>query len=144
MNKITIEEVLVGQRFNFYHNNIYFKLKADKDTEIGEFYECWSINHKQVVSFHQHIEVNTDWWEALEDPTRIDIMQAWEDGAVIQYCGSITNHRWEDILNTVWKNWNWSDYIYRIKPSTHIIKIDDKEIELSEESYKNLKQSLNE
>ena len=70
-------------------------------------------------------------------------MQAYEDGAEIEFkVRTIRSQDWSVLLSSKSPLWNWADCNYRIKPTTHKIKIDGKEIEISEESYNKLKESL--
>ena len=94
--------------------------------------------------FGPKVKVNLDWWEAIagdENAPKWLIMKAYEDGAGIE---SYTEWRgkW---LSVVYHEWNWVNCKYRVKSGkqqSHTINIDGREIELSEESYNNLKESL--
>ena len=94
--------------------------------------------------FSSKAEVNLDWWEAIagdEDAPEWLIRKAQNDGANIE---SYTEWRgkW---LRIVYPDWNWTNGKYRVKKEKqqpHTINIDGREIELSEESYNNLKESL--
>ena len=131
------------------------KFTAYYDSDIRSHSVLLKIGPKQIFDltekesiplYSSDFVVNIDWWDALKTPSKIQIMEAHKDGAKIERTCMGDNDYIDDerILNT--GQWNWEVYDYRIKPTpkTHTIVIDDKEIEISEESYKQLKESLNE
>ena len=110
--------------------------------------DCMDEDYKcvegELIIIHKNKEVNTHWWETLKNPTKIEIIQAYEDGAKIRIAKrlcTVANPKWKECDDNI--EWCFQHYIYDIiKPVKHIIKIDDKEIEISEESYDKLKESL--
>ena len=146
MKKEKLDNIAVGLKFA-YKNKIYTKLDHSF-TYVNGISLCYVYSEDfELCEFEKTIEVNRDWWEALENPTKIEIMEAYEDGAEIEYkvnC-QYNQNRW---IGCPYPTWSWTQYEYRIKPfeyelkTTHTITIDEKEIEISEESYNSLKKSL--
>jgi len=116
---------------------------VDKNNRAYD-YGTWrslNLNNNGLYMYRYDAKINLHWWEAIENPTNIEIMQAHEDGAEIEYNRKYDHdNKWCSCVSPVY--YDTFHYTYRIKPSTHIIKIDDKEIELSEECYNKLKESL--
>ena len=68
-------------------------------------------------------------------------MKAYEEGAKIEFYENGFPDEWSYIKEP---SWQWDNFDYRVAKTTHTINIDGKEIEISEESYNNLKDSLKE
>ncbi len=134
-------ELKVGQKFAWkdFVYLLVWHLYGEKQ------FVCYNETLQQSEKINAEEEVNLHWWEVLENPTKIEIMQAYEDGAIDSAKIEVREKDSGDNWKSIPKNdliWNSKFYEYRIKPNKHIIKIDDKEIEISEKSYKNLIESL--
>ncbi len=147
MKEVKLKDVKLGQKFAD-NDEIYYKTNETCDdicfANSQDVIKCYDIKSGYLTNIDQDNIVNLHWWEALKNPTKIEIMQAYEDGAEIQFkFKNIHSQGWTDMISTNKEPvWDWNCCSYRIKPSTHTIKIDDKEIEISEESYNKLKESL--
>ena len=136
MRKIKVNKLQCGDWFEI-DNRIYIFMSVDDDgtyTSVSPLASMYSCIQPQS-------EVNLDWWEAIagdEDAPKWLIMKAYQDGAELEF----QNNSGVNWFKSIEPDWDWSECKYRVKKSTHTIKIDDKEIELSEESYNNLRESL--
>ena len=135
-----IYDVDFGRKFTL-GTNVYVKIdrhyEAHKNLAVN-------IHTYQTENVSNAEEINLNWWEAdyfkENKMTQIEIMQARQDGAKIEYYDLPEEH-WRKCITPLW---NWLTYDYRVAPQspTHKITIDGKEIKLSEESYNELKKSL--
>ena len=143
MDKVKFTEVEKNGWFEF-ENIIFSKASEWKRGCFGKTAIIYNdTGYGNDGQFSPEVEVNLDWWEAIagnEDAPKWLIIKAFEDGAKIEYTD-------KDEGDSLWQiatspDWDWWECSYRVKSTTHTINIDGKEIELSEESYNNLKKSL--
>ncbi len=115
MRKITLDAVGVGERFEF-NRVIYLR----GNTRNSSMVQCSVLNGNNrplhdrgyIEDFDRFEKVNLHWWEVLEIPTRIEIMQAHEDGAEIEWISKSNNMKWSIIKCPMW---DWYSDNYRVK-----------------------------
>ena len=143
MKEIAVGEVKNGTWVDF-ENEIVVKIPSYvSDKEIVCLY---AMRRDKRYHISKDTKVNLEWWDVFagkDGAYRWIIMKAYQDGAKIEFKSNniLAESTWEEVTTPVW---DWSESLYRVKKSTHKIIIDDKEIELSSESYNNLKESLKE
>ena len=135
MKKVKIKDVHSSVWFTV-GGNIFF-LTEQKNTFAVSPYENLHYNFSSGDD-----EVNLDWWECIAGDQNAPlwlIMKAAANGAEIEY----RNNAGAWISMCIFPRTLFDSYtIYRVKKTVHTISIDGKEIELSTESYNNLKESL--
>ena len=127
------------------NDKIYIKSSKWPDHR-GNFNVITVLEEKNYqCSFGQDAIINIKWWEAIAGNENIPnwiLHKAFLEGAKIEwkYSGSGIVE-WRDALTPIWGE----GQEYRVKPTKkYTINLKGKEIELSEESYKKLKESLKE
>ena len=140
MKKTTFGDIAIRDWFAI-GERIYIKGSSGDDRCFMEGGIGVNVTKNDTILCSNVVEVNPEWWEAIggdEDAPKWLIIKAYQNGAKIE-CQLEGESEWNSLA---YPSWNWDSFKYRVKPTTHTIKIDGKEIELSEESYNALKKSL--
>ena len=122
MRKEKLKNFEVCRKFE-YQGKIYIKAITPVNTHMNNIDLCYTmlndLNDFGVYKFNKNLEVDLDWWKSSSNLNIKDLMQAYEDGASIQFRHRHENSQWNDVYIKKFQ-WNHEKYLYRIKPKTTI------------------------